>query len=195
MHEEVGIFFDRDGTINVELDYISDPDKLELVPGAAKAIREANEFGVKVFVITNQSGVARGLYTEHDVEAVHTRLRKTLADHGAHLDAIYYCPHHPEYGTPAYRKVCTCRKPKTGMLQEARKSFRIDLSKSYVVGDKCTDIEAGRTAHCGTVLVLTGYGAAEAEDCGKAGGADHVAKDIYAAWHYIRKNIDRTQQR
>lgn len=191
MRERVGIFLDRDGTINVDLDYLSDPEKLELIPGAVEAIKEANEFGVKVFVITNQSGVARELYSEGDVEAVHARLRETLSRRGAHLDEIYYCPHHPAYGTVAYRKVCTCRKPKTGMLLQARDSFGIDLSKSYVVGDKCTDIETGRNAGCGTVLVLTGYGAVEAEECGENGGPDHIAKDVYAAWQYIKKNMEQ----
>jgi D-glycero-D-manno-heptose 1,7-bisphosphate phosphatase len=187
--QEAGIFFDRDGTINVDLDYISDPEKLQLIPGAVEAIKEANALGVRVFVITNQSGVARGLYSEKDVRAVHSRLRKVLKRSGAHIDAIFYCPHHPDYGLPPYRKVCTCRKPSTGMLKEAERSFGIDLKASFVVGDKCTDIETGRNAGCGTVLVLTGYGATEAEECARR--SDYVARDIYDAWKHIRHTIER----
>ena len=185
---EVGVFFDRDGTINVDLDYLSDPEKLRLIPGAADAIKEANELGVRVFVITNQSGVARGLYTEQDVHTVHRRLQQVLRQAGARIDALFYCPHHPDYGNPPYRKECSCRKPKIGMLKEAEKSFGIDLKASFVVGDKCTDVETGKNAGCGTVLVLTGYGTAEAAECGAK--ADHVARDIYEAWKHIRHIIE-----
>ncbi len=185
--QEVGVFFDRDGTINVDLDYLADPDKLQLIPGAAKAIKEANELGVRVFVITNQSGVARGLYREEDVLAVHHRLERVLKDSGARIDALFYCPHHPDYGIAPYRKVCKCRKPSTGMLREAQKSFGIDLRASFVVGDKCTDVKTGKNAGCGTVLVLTGYGATESDDCGAE--ADFVAQDIYDAWKYIKRKV------
>ena len=187
---QVGIFFDRDGTINVELDHLSDPDRLQLLPGAARAIHEANAYGVRVFVITNQSGVARGLHAESDVIAVNTRLQDVLRREGAFIDAIYYCPHHPTYGVPPYRKVCNCRKPKTGMLDQASREFGIDLASSFVIGDKCTDVEAGRRAGCGTVLVLTGYGATEVEDCGNTPVVDHVAENIYDAWTHIRKRLD-----
>ncbi len=190
MHpHEVGVFFDRDGTINVDLDYLSDPDKLQLIPGAAEAIKEANDLGVRVFVITNQSGVARGLYSESDVQSVHERLKNVLSQSGARIDALFYCPHHPDYGIPPYRKVCTCRKPKTGMLKEAEKAFGIDLNASFVVGDKCTDIETGRNAGCGTVLVLTGYGSTEVDECRSQ--SDYVARDIYDAWKHIRHTIER----
>lgn len=189
--DQVGIFFDRDGTINVDLDYLSDPDKLQLLPGAARAIHEANKFGVRVFVITNQSGVARGLYTESDVIAVNERMQQMLRRQDAFLDAVYFCPHHPTYGSPPYRKVCNCRKPKTGMLDQARLEHGIDLHASFVVGDKCTDIQAGKHAGCGTVLVLTGYGATEVEDCGKNSTVDHVANTIYDAWRHIRAILEK----
>ncbi|TSA22599.1 HAD-IIIA family hydrolase, partial [bacterium] len=102
--DQVGLFFDRDGTLNTELDFISRPGELQLIPDAARAIREANEFGVKVFVITNQSGIARGLFTETDLVAIHQKLVAVLAQEGARVDAIYYCPHHPEYGKTPYKK-------------------------------------------------------------------------------------------
>ncbi len=188
---DVGIFFDRDGTINVDADYLSDPDDLELIPGAVEAIRDANRLGVKAFVITNQSGVARGLYSEKDVRSVHHRMARLLAREGAHIDAYYYCPHHPEYGKAPYRKACDCRKPKTGMLMQARSEFGIDLASSFVVGDKCTDLQAGRAAGCSTVLVLTGYGPTEVDECRNAGAVDMVTRDIGEAWNAIKDRIEK----
>lgn len=187
--ERVGIFFDRDGTINTEVDYLSRPDELKLFPKAAKAIREANRYGAKVFIITNQSGIARGFLTENNLRAIHRRLLELLAEQDARIDAIYFCPHHPLYGHPPYRKECTCRKPKTGMLLQAHKDHGIDLQQSFVVGDRCIDIKAGEHAGCGTVLVLTGYGAAEREECLSSARVDKVAPDVYGAWQYIRKRI------
>lgn len=181
------LFLDRDGTINIEEGYLSDPDRLELIPGSAEAIREANEAGLRVFVVTNQSGVARGLHSEADILAVHRRLEELLAAQGARLDALYYCPHHPDAGSPPYRKVCTCRKPKTGMVEQAAKRFGIDLASSFLVGDKCIDIETGKNAGCGTVLVLTGYGRTSHGQC----EPDHVADDLLSAWRIIRTIIQR----
>ena len=103
--DDVGIFFDRDGTINTEVDFLRHPDELELIPNSARAIREANELGVKVFVITNQSGIARGFLSEQDLEAVHRRLSSMLAREKAHIDEIFFCPHHPEFGMPPYNVV------------------------------------------------------------------------------------------
>ena len=186
-----GLFLDRDGTINVEPDYSADPDTFELIPGSAEAIREANDLGLKVFVITNQSGVARGLFREEDVVAMNERLVEILKEAGARIDAVYYCPHHPDVGAPPYRKVCTCRKPNTGMLLQAEKEHGIDLASSFVVGDKCSDILTGRNAGCGTVLVLTGYGASELEECKKLGGPDHVAEHLSGAWNYIQEILKK----
>ena len=145
------VFLDRDGTINKEVRYLHDPDDLGLFPHAAKAIRLLNEANVPAIVVTNQAGVGRGYFAEEVVRAVHKRLAKKLAAHGAYLDAIYYCPHHPDEG-------CTCRKPNPGMLLQAAHEHTIDLQRSFVVGDKISDLEAGRRVGCRTVLVLTGYG-------------------------------------
>ncbi len=188
---EVGIFFDRDGTINTEVDFLTHPEELELIPNAARAIHEANAYGVKVFVITNQSGIARGLLTEEDLRRIHHRFLTLLAECGARVDGIYYCPHHPDYGVPPYRRVCRCRKPGTGMLDRAAREHGIVLNASFVVGDRCNDILAGKSANCGTVLVLTGYGAAERDECFSATPLDHVAADAYAAWRYIKKQLDK----
>lgn len=186
---DIGLFLDRDGTINVEVDFLTKPEEIQLIPGAARAIREANELGLKVCVISNQSGVARGLLTEAQLGLIHKRFRDLLAEQGANVDEILYCPHHPDVGVPPYRKVCTCRKPNTGMLRKAADEFGIDLKKSFVIGDRCSDIQAGEKAGCGTVLVLTGYGEFERADCEKVARVDFVASNLYEAWGYIRKRI------
>ena len=186
--DDVGIFFDRDGTINTEVDFLSDPDELELIPGAADVIHEANTLGLKVFVITNQSGIARGKLTEQDLTAVHKRLEHLLAQKKAHIDSIYYCPHHPDSGKPPYNTACDCRKPGTGMLKKAVEEFHVDLSKSFVVGDRCVDMKAGENAGCSSILVLTGYGSTEKDECLANGRVDFVAEDVQEAWTYI-KNI------
>ena len=187
--EQVGLFFDRDGTLNTELDYLSRPEELQLIPNAARAIREANEFGVKVFIITNQSGIARGLFTEMDLAAIHKRLITMLGHEGARVDAIYYCPHHPEYGQTPYKKACDCRKPKTGMLKKGAKEFGIKLSRSFVIGDRCIDMQAGKAAGCTTAFVLTGYGAVERGECGETNIVDFVASDAYEAWLHIKEML------
>ncbi|HLF19775.1 MAG TPA: HAD family hydrolase [Bacteroidota bacterium] len=191
--EDVGIFFDRDGTINAEVDFLSDPDELTLIPGAAEAIRGANRLGMRVFVITNQSGIARGLLTEKDLEKVHKRLEELLLKHRAHIDAIYYCPHHPEFGKPPYNVSCDCRKPGTGMLTTAAREFGIDLSKSFVVGDRFVDMKAGENAGCKTILVLTGYGAAEKQECLARARVDHIAEDAFSAWKFIKHAVIRQE--
>lgn len=165
------------------------------MPNAAKAIREANRLGVKVFVITNQSGIARGMLSEYDLMLIHRRLEQLLAARNAYIDGIFYCPHHPEFGEPQYRKVCTCRKPKTGMLEQAARKYNVDLRASFVVGDRCVDMMAGARAGCGTVLVLTGYGATEREECLATTRVDHIAPDIYNAWQHIRLRLDKNKLR
>lgn len=189
--DQVGLFFDRDGTLNSELDFLSRPEELQLIPNAARAIREANGFGVRVFIITNQSGIARGLFTETDLVAIHKRLITMLAREGARVDAIYYCPHHPEYGQTPYKKACNCRKPKPGMLKQAAKEFGIKLSQSFVIGDRCIDMQAGKAAGCKTALVLTGYGAVERGECGGAHAVDFVASDAYEAWLHIKEVLSQ----
>ena len=144
-------FLDRDGTINEEVEYLSDPEALRLLPSAAEGIRLLNEARVPVILVTNQAGVGRGYFPEARVREIHQELASRLAAHGAHLDAIYYCPHHPHDG-------CACRKPNPGMLVRAAEEHGIDLRASFIVGDKVSDLDAGRRAGCGTVLVLTGYG-------------------------------------
>jgi D-glycero-D-manno-heptose 1,7-bisphosphate phosphatase len=189
--EKVGVFFDRDGTLNAEVDFLCHPEELHLLPHAARAIREANDFGVKVFVITNQSGVARGLLSEETLAAIHHRLIDLLENHGARVDGIYYCPHHPDYGSPPYNIVCNCRKPKTGMLLQAAHEHTVDLRNSFVIGDRCIDMQAGVSAGCGTALVLTGYGMVDRDECLQKTRVDFVADDALAAWQYVKKELTR----
>lgn len=152
------IFVDRDGTINEDIGYVSRPDDLIIYPWAAEAVRLINEAGFKAIVITNQSGVARSLYTEETLAAIHERMSRELAREGARIDAIYYCPHHPRIGDERYRRACECRKPGSGMLRRAAREHAIDLARSYVIGDKASDINLATGAGSRGVLVLTGYG-------------------------------------
>ncbi len=148
-------FLDRDGVINVEVNYLHEPDKAELIPGVAAAIRRLNTAGYPVLVVTNQAGVAKGYYPEADIHAVHRRLTELLAAEGARIDAFYFCPHHEKFTGE-----CDCRKPRPGMLLRAIRDWDVDPAHSLMVGDRLSDMEAGRAAGCGTcVLVRTGYGA------------------------------------
>lgn len=131
-------FFDRDGTINVEINYLSRPEDLRFIDGMPEFIRKFNDWGFKVIVVTNQAGIARGYYTEEDMNRVHLCMNERLAEFGAHIDAFYFCPHHPDFTGP-----CRCRKPGTGMLEKAGADFNIDFSQSILFGDRPWDIEAG----------------------------------------------------
>ena len=152
------VFLDRDGTISEEIGYIEDPAKYRLLPGAAGAIKRLNEQGLPAVLITNQSGPARGLYGEEVVRAVLAEMERQLGQEGARLEAVYYCPHLPEGTVPEYAVACDCRKPRTGLFLRAAREHGLDLTRSYMVGDKLCDIEAARNAGCRSVLVLTGYG-------------------------------------
>jgi D-glycero-D-manno-heptose 1,7-bisphosphate phosphatase len=158
-----GVFLDRDGTLSEEVGYINHLDRLQLYPWSAEAIGKLNRADRPVIVVTNQSGVARGYFTEELVHQVHQKIALELAAHGAKLDAIYYCPHHPTAPLEPYRVNCRCRKPLTGMVEEAAKRFHIDLGSSYVVGDSYRDMQLGFHAGAHTILVMTGYGRGEYE--------------------------------
>ena len=160
------VFLDRDGTINEEVGYLDRIEKLKLIPGAAEAIRLINESGMKAVVITNQSGVARGILAESFVTEIHTRLAEMLRAEGALIDAFYFCPHHPTEGRVEYLKFCDCRKPAPGMLLRAAEELLIDPNRSYMVGDTLKDIEAGARAGAQGILVRTGYGEEAAAELG-----------------------------
>lgn len=152
------VFLDRDGTVNVEVNYLSQPEQLVLLPTVAEAIADLNTKGIAVFIVTNQAGVARGYFPEHRLQAIHQRLEDLLEERGARVTAIYYCPHHPSAGIGQYRKVCQCRKPLPGMLERAAVEHQIDCSRSLMIGDRESDLQAGAAAGCRTALVRTGYG-------------------------------------
>jgi D-glycero-D-manno-heptose 1,7-bisphosphate phosphatase len=158
MNKRPAIFLDRDGVIIEEVNYLSHPDQVKLIPGAAKAIQTLNTLGIPVIIVSNQAGVAKGYFSITQIPLVHARLNHLLAQENAHADAIYYCPHHPEGSVPEYSITCKCRKPSSGMLLEAEKIHQLDLSSSWIIGDKASDVEAGINAGCKTILVKTGYG-------------------------------------
>ncbi|OWK40830.1 D-glycero-alpha-D-manno-heptose-1,7-bisphosphate 7-phosphatase [Fimbriiglobus ruber] len=152
------VFLDRDGTIIEDVNYLARPEQVRLIPGAADAVRRLNARGVPVVVVTNQAGVARGMFPEERVGEVHAHLSKLLAEHGAMINGYYYCPHHATEGVGAYRIECACRKPAPGMLLAAARDLNIDLTRAWMVGDKVDDARAGAAAGCRTILVRTGHG-------------------------------------
>ena len=176
------VFIDRDGTLNVDTGYVSDPEDLVVYPFAGHAVRLLNENGLKAIVVTNQSTVARGFCSEDIIEAIHSKLQDELKKQGAHLDAVYYCPHHPEIGEEPYRMGCECRKPKPGMLYQAERELNVDLTRSYVIGDKTLDIEMARSVGAGGVLVLTGFGNDSVRRLkGKSLQPDFICRDVLEA--------------
>jgi D-glycero-D-manno-heptose 1,7-bisphosphate phosphatase len=152
------VFLDRDGTINVERDYLHRSEDFAFLPGVPEAIKCLKDAGFLVIVVTNQSGVARGYYDEQAVGALHRHIQQLLAAHGCGIDGFYLCPHHPTAGVGAYRTDCNCRKGAPGMLLQAARDHGIDLDRSYMIGDKLADVEAGYAAGCQPLLVRTGYG-------------------------------------
>lgn len=184
-------FLDRDGTINEEVEFLRNPDELRLIPGAPAAIRALNERGILTCVISNQSGVARGFLTESDLVPIHDKLRRELEQERARLDRIYYCPHHPTEGRPPYNVACECRKPQTGMLRQGAEELAIDLKRSFVVGDRIVDVQAGLAVGATAILVLTGYGKRALEECRRAGVTPHLtAPSIAEAVEFILSTID-----
>ena len=135
-------FLDRDGVLNVDRDYVHRIDQVEWIAGAAEAIKLLNDAGYLVIVVTNQSGVARGYYDEATIGILHAHMQTWLAARGAHIDAFYYCPHHPEGSVARYALACDCRKPKPGLLEQAARDFDIDRAGSFLIGDKDADQEA-----------------------------------------------------
>lgn len=176
------VFLDRDGTINEDPGFLRDPSEVCLLPGVGSALRLLQEQGFRLVVVSNQSGVARGLLTESMLEQVHTRLETLLREEGVTLTGTYYCLHHPE-GVPPYRQVCRCRKPNGGLIERALREHGIDVDRSYVIGDKLIDIELGRQMGMPAILVLTGQGPLQ-----EASGPiqpDYVALDLTAAAQWI----------
>lgn len=146
-------FLDRDGTLNVEVNYLHEPEKLILEKNVPQALKLLQDNNFKLIVITNQAGVARKMYEEKDIIAVHNKMDELLSAYGVHIDAYYYCMHHPEFNG-----ACDCRKPGIKLFKQAEKDFDLDLTQSFMIGDRLSDIEAGENAQCRkTFLVMSGY--------------------------------------
>jgi D-glycero-D-manno-heptose 1,7-bisphosphate phosphatase len=150
------VILDRDGTIIIEKDHLSDPDAVELIRGAGAALRRLADLGLGLVVLTNQSGIGRGLFDLVRLDAIHARLEALLAAEGVRLAGIYFCPHHPEEG-------CACRKPRTGLLERAARELGFEPRRAFVVGDMASDVGLGSAVGATTLLVRTGHGAREAE--------------------------------
>lgn len=181
------VFLDRDGTINEQMGYINHISRFHLLPRVGEAIRLLNEQRIPVVVTTNQSGLARGYFPESLLTEVHARMTAELAAAGARLDGIYVCPHHPEAKEEHYRFACQCRKPKVGLFMQAAAELELDLRKSYVVGDRWSDLKAAAACGAKGVLVLTGYGRGDREYIGPTQSVQphRVAEDLYEAVTWI----------
>jgi histidinol-phosphate phosphatase family protein len=176
------VFLDRDGTINREVDLLRELRQLRLLPGAAKGIRALNRMGYRVIVITNQPVVARGWLTEGQLRSIHRALEARLRRRGARLDAIFYCPHHPDADLAKYRIRCRCRKPGTALIRRAVRELGLAATGSFMVGDSTRDVLAGRRAGLETILLATGYAG---KDGKYAVRPDHTAADLASAARLI----------
>jgi len=187
------VFLDRDGTINEQMGYINHISRFHLLPGVGQAIRMLNARQVPAVVVSNQSGLARGYYPVELLDEVHRLMTDSLSREGARLDGIYVCPHHPEAKEEKYRLACHCRKPKTGLFLQAAAELNLDLSRSYVVGDRWTDLKAAATCDAKGVLVLTGYGRGELQYIAPMQTlAPHfVAEDLREAVRWILADLDK----
>ena len=181
------VFLDRDGTINEQMGYVNHISRFQLLPGVGAAIARLNRQGLPVVVVTNQSGLARGYFPAALLEAVHEKMFRQLAEAGAHIDGLYLCPHHPEAKEARYRQACDCRKPKTGMLEQAARELGLDLPRSYVIGDRWSDLRCGDAVGASTILVRTGYGRGDACYIGPTQTVqpDFIAEDLCEAVDWL----------
>ena len=175
-----GVFLDRDGTIVPDVNYANKPHHLVLYRRAGAALRQLSRAGATLIVVSNQSAVARGYLDMEGLSRMDDRLRALCKKAGAQIDAIYNCPHHPDFSGP-----CRCRKPEPGLIRKGLRSFRLSPSRCFMVGDHGTDLEAGRRAGLKTVHVLTGHGLRHRKDIARRELADHVARDLGSAADWI----------
>jgi D-glycero-D-manno-heptose 1,7-bisphosphate phosphatase len=180
------VFLDRDGTVIVEREYLSDPEGVILVAGAVESLGALREAGLVIVIVTNQSGIARGLYSEADYHAVAARLEEILTAEGVPVDATYFCPHHPDFTGP-----CACRKPSVGMYLQAALDLGLDLGSSFYVGDRLKDVEPAVELGGRGILVRTGYGAEE--EAGLPEGS-WVSDDLPGAAALIVKVLEDAPQ-
>ena len=197
MIQQPAVFLDRDGTINEQMGYINHISRFILLPGAAQAIRTLNEQNIPVVVVTNQSGLARGYFPPSLLDEVHAKMERELAAEGAHIDGLYICPHHPEAKEEQFRKDCNCRKPKTGLLEQAAAELNLDLGRSFMVGDRWSDLKCGARVGATSILVLTGYGRGDQNYIGPQQEIQPatVAEDLPAAVGWILERLEEQQRR
>ena len=174
------VVLDRDGTINEERDYLSDPCQVALIPGVGQGLRQLRDMGLGLIVVTNQSGIGRGMFDEHRLGQIHQRLTELLDAQSVQLDGIYYCPHTPDDG-------CDCRKPRPGLLHRAAADLGLDPSGCFVIGDSPCDIELGQNVGATTFLVRTGYGRQVAADATVQ--PDYTVDNLGAAVPIIRRLV------
>lgn len=184
-------FLDRDGTLNVDVGYPDSLEKIVLINGAVEAVQLLNRAGYAVVVVSNQSGVARGYFDEARVQAINRGVADMFAQAGARIDGFYYCPHLPEAAVARYRRECDCRKPAPGMLQQAARERHLDLARSLIIGDKYSDIAAGKALGLRAILVRTGEGARQHARHGPDDTIpqpDYIADDVLAAVQWLLKD-------
>ncbi|RMD49224.1 MAG: HAD family hydrolase [Ignavibacteria bacterium] len=185
------IFLDRDDTLNYDPGYLNDPDKVKLYPGVGEGIAKLKkEYGFKAIVISNQSGVTRGLISLEQVEAVNNRINALLKDYGTEIDDFYFCPYHPDFDD---EEKTSCRKPSPKMVLEAAKKYNIDLSASYFIGDQFSDVECGNNAGCKTILITNKISPSEINDLQSPQKTPNfVACDFLNACDFIIKDLKET---
>lgn len=185
--KQPAVFLDRDGTINEQMGYINHISRFILLPGVARAIRQLNDLHIPVIVVTNQSGLARGYFPASLLDEVHEKMHRLLAKEGAHIDGLYICPHHPEAKVDEFRQACICRKPLPGLLEQAAREMHIDLGRSFMVGDRWSDLRCAVRVGATPILVLTGYGRGDYQYIGPAQEIQPVfiADDLQAAVTWI----------
>jgi mannose-1-phosphate guanylyltransferase / phosphomannomutase len=179
------VFLDRDGTIIRQVELMHKKSDLKLIPGAASAIATFNKLGYLTVIVTNQPVVARGIIGPKEVDEIHALLIERLDKKNAKIDAIYFCPHHPQANVKKYRMTCKCRKPGIGMILDAAKKYNIDLKKSWMVGDSTRDMLAGNNAKLKTILVKTGHGGKDVWQFD--GKPDFTVKDLSSAARIVKK--------
>ncbi len=190
-HTKPAVFLDRDGTINEQMGYINHLCRFQLLPQVAKAIKELNDANIPVVVVSNQSGLARGYFPETLLDEVHEKMTRQLAEKGAHVDGIYYCPHHPEAKEEQFRVACNCRKPKPGLVLQAAEDMNLDPRQSFVVGDRWSDIKTAANCGAKSILVRTGYGRGDEQYIGpfQTIQPDYKADDLFEAVRWILGQI------
>ena len=182
------VYLDRDGTLIEEVGYLSHLDRIALYPWSIESVKLLNRAGFKVVVVTNQAGVARGLFDEDFIDEAHRFLDQKFSDGGATIDKFYYCPHHPEASVEAYRSECDCRKPKAGMLWKAAQELQLELSHSFVIGDRLSDLRLGQAVGARSLLVRTGYGETTARELTDDVEVDYTAPELMTAVAWILRH-------